>query len=97
MATATKICRVCGKEYKYCKTNRRNGVFRWQDVACSPEHGAIYFAQIEASRKAAVVGEPAQQPVIDSSLLLDLADEDDEDELFEEFFDDSDEDLDIEM
>lgn len=50
MATGTRFCRVCGMEYKYCKTNRREGIFRWQDVACSPEHGAIYFARIEASR-----------------------------------------------
>lgn len=51
MATAIKKCRVCGKEYEYCHTARRvAGVFRWQDVACSPECGASYLAQIEASR-----------------------------------------------
>lgn len=51
MPKAIKICRVCGKEYEACHTNRSsNGVFRWQDVACSPECGAIYLAQIRASR-----------------------------------------------
>lgn len=51
MATATKICRVCGKEYEACHTLKRvAGVFRWQDVACSPECGSVYLAKIEASR-----------------------------------------------
>lgn len=52
MPKAIKICRVCGKEYEACHTNKSsNGTFRWQDVACSPECGAIYLAQIRASRK----------------------------------------------
>ena len=51
MATATRICKVCGTEYEYCHTARRSaGVFRWQDVACSPEHGKIYLARIIKSR-----------------------------------------------
>lgn len=51
MATATKTCKVCGKEYPYCRTERRvAGVFRWQDVACSVEHGSIYLERILASR-----------------------------------------------
>lgn len=51
MATATKICKVCGKEYPYCRTERRvAGLFRWQDVACSIEHGTIYFNEVLASR-----------------------------------------------
>ena len=51
MATAIKVCRVCGKEYEACHTLKRiAGVFRWQDVACSPECGSIYLAKIEASR-----------------------------------------------
>ena len=53
MAKGTKICKVCGKEYEYCKTNRPVDLFRWSDVACSPEHAAIYFKEIEESRKAA--------------------------------------------
>ena len=51
MAKATKICKVCGKEYEYCHTaSRIAGAFRWQDVACSPEHGSIYFAKVMESR-----------------------------------------------
>lgn len=50
MAKATKICKVCGKEYEYCKTWLSTDKFRWQDVACSPECGAKYFEMIEASR-----------------------------------------------
>ena len=55
MATATKICKVCGKEYPYCRTERRvAGVFRWQDVACCVEHGNQYFEKIAASRNEVV-------------------------------------------
>lgn len=50
MPKGTKICKVCGKEYEYCKTWNNNNRFRWQDVACSPECGAIYFEQVEAAR-----------------------------------------------
>lgn len=51
MATAIMKCRVCGKEYEACHTLKRvAGVFRWQEVACSPECGSIYLAKIEASR-----------------------------------------------
>ena len=53
MATAKRICKVCGNEYDYCRSFSPSAdIFRWNDVACSPEHAAIYFAQIEASRKA---------------------------------------------
>ena len=51
MATATLKCRVCGKEYEACRNAKRvDGVFRWQDVACSVEHGAIYLDLIRKSR-----------------------------------------------
>lgn len=51
MATAVKKCRVCGKEYEACRSaNRAAGVFRWQEVACSPECGNIYLQQINESR-----------------------------------------------
>ena len=54
MATAVKRCRVCGKEYEACRSaNRAAGVFRWQEVACSPECGSIYLQQIKP-----VVAEP---------------------------------------
>ena len=50
MATGTRKCKVCGKVYKYCKNYHDTGVFRYKDVACSPECGAIYFERIQASR-----------------------------------------------
>lgn len=50
MAADTRICKVCGVEYPYCRTFRPAGIFRWQDVACCPEHGSIYFAEVAASR-----------------------------------------------
>ena len=50
MAKATRICKVCGKEYPYCKTWLSTDKFRWVDVACSQECGIKYFEMIEASR-----------------------------------------------
>ena len=51
MASAIKKCRVCGKEYEACRSaNRSAGVFRWQEVACSPECGAVYLQKVEESR-----------------------------------------------
>lgn len=44
-------CRVCGKEYKPCRSAKlRDGVFRWREVACSPDCGAIYLQRIRESR-----------------------------------------------
>lgn len=57
MNVATKVCRVCGKEYAACRSAKRDaGVFRWQEVACSPECGARYLQQITDSRN------PGQKP-----------------------------------
>lgn len=51
MATAMRKCKICGNEYEYCHTAKRIvGIFRWQDVACCPEHGSAYLAKVEASR-----------------------------------------------
>ena len=48
---ARLICRVCGQEYEGCRTAKRShDQFRWQDVACCPEHGQIYLERIIASR-----------------------------------------------
>ena len=60
MAKAKRICKVCGKEYEYCKTWASANKFRYQDVSCSPECGAKYFAMIEASRSDK---KPASKPV----------------------------------
>ena len=63
MSTATKICKVCGKEYPYCRTERKvAGVFRWQDVACCVEHGSIYRERVLASR-----GEKAEAQSVEAT------------------------------
>lgn len=46
-----KKCRVCGKGYEPCHSTRfEPGVFRWREVACSPECGAIYLQQVRKAR-----------------------------------------------
>jgi len=61
MAKGTRICKVCGKEYEYCKTWLSTDKFRYQDVACSPQCGAKYFAEIEASRAKESVDKPEKK------------------------------------
>ena len=75
MPTAVKTCRVCGKSYAACRTmSKAAGVFRWQEVACSPECGAEYLRHPappvskagKARRRAAPAVEaakPADEPV----------------------------------
>lgn len=49
--TQKKQCRVCGRDYEPChSTKLQPGVFRWREVACSPECGAIYLQRIQESR-----------------------------------------------
>lgn len=51
MPITTKVCRVCGKEYEACRSAKTvAGVFRWQEVACSPECGAEYLAKVREAR-----------------------------------------------
>lgn len=89
MTTATKICKVCGKEYEYCHTFRRvAGVFRWQDVACSPEHGSAYLAKVEASRMGENVHEEVSEEIDDLRADYEFDEEDSDEEL-----DDEDDDL----
>lgn len=57
MPNGTRICKVCGKEYEYCHTVRPYSVFRYQDVACCPEHGAIYLKEVRVAR-----GEIGEEP-----------------------------------
>lgn len=46
-----KQCRVCGKDYEPChSTKLQPDVFRWREVTCSPECGAIYLRRIQESR-----------------------------------------------
>lgn len=51
MATSTRICKICGTEYEYSYYPRNNDdLYRYQDIACSPEHGAEYFAKVIVAR-----------------------------------------------
>jgi hypothetical protein len=61
MEKGTRICKVCGKEYPYCKTERKDNAFRYQDVACCPEHGAEYLDAIMKSREIETVVEPQEE------------------------------------
>jgi len=64
MPKVIKTCRVCGKEYEACRVDRHaiNVTFRWQDVACSPECGAIYMAQVNEARGITPVVEKEPEP-----------------------------------
>lgn len=51
MPKVMKTCRVCGKLYEACRTvNKTPGVFRWQEVACSPECGEVYLRKVTEAR-----------------------------------------------
>ena len=65
MPKAVKVCRVCGKEYEACRTvSQAAGVFRWQDVACSPECGAEYLRRVNEARTPA----PKETPRVESTV-----------------------------
>lgn len=94
MAKGFKECKVCGKMYECCTTERSTDIYRWQDVACSPEHGAIYFAKIAESRGTVLPESvakylPKSEPVVEPDIepLDDMDDNEGEEE-------DEDEDLD---
>ena len=86
----TKVCKICGKKYEYCHTVRQNpNIFRWQDVACCPEHGSEYLAKIIASRTKAAADETPKKPLENTKAKEPVAgahayeievDDDDEDE-----------------
>lgn len=83
MRNATKICRICGKEYPACKAAFDTTLNRWQDVACCVEHGAEYFARIAESRGSAPVAveEAAADAAIETKEIAPVeesADESDE-------------------
>lgn len=51
MNIVTRICKNCGKTYEACRTAPSDpGVYRWQDVACSPQCGAAYLAAVLKAR-----------------------------------------------
>lgn len=90
MPATFRKCKICGVEYPYCKTALRDDVFRYQDVACCPEHGSMYLAKILESRgiKPKTNVEEAHSSVVDkcdAPAPQDIEDDDDYD-----FFDDDD-------
>lgn len=88
MSNRTRKCKICGCEYPYCKT-MINSKFRYQDVACSPEHAAEYFRRIDLSRI-------AKEPVKDYEINIVDDDDEDESDSFDEDFEDTDEEIEAE-
>ena len=80
-----KKCKVCGKEYQYCNTPA-GSTFRWQDVACCPEHAGIYFTQIKISRNESVSDEEFK--ALNAYLGTEDEPEDTAEELFDVYTDD---------
>ncbi len=63
MAKGFRECRICGERYEYCSTDRNTNIFRWQDVACCPAHGAQYFERVARARaEQAQANRPAPEP-----------------------------------
>lgn len=94
MPRVTKICRVCGKEYKACSTPNTIDAFRWQDVACSRECGEAYFRAVMAAREETL--EPVEAVVEEApAVAVEEVVEPDEEEIEteEEVKDESEEDL----
>lgn len=82
---ATKICKICGKEYPFCKTVRPKGTFIYQEVACCEEHAIEYFAKIAASRN-------GNKPEVEETPIASENIDDENDDLLddEDFYDDED-------
>ena len=93
MAKAIRVCKVCGKRYEYCQTAlKAPGMFRWQDVACCPEHASTYFARIAASRSGLPkAAKPAPAPVKEPEQVW--AEEYDEDEDEDDWLEDDPDDI----
>jgi len=87
MTKGIRICKVCGKEYPYCRTERKSTIFRYQDVACCPEHGSIYLARINESRG---ITRPVAEDNIPEEPVVIFADADYEDDDFDDWDDDTD-------
>lgn len=92
MPSGTRTCKICGCEYEYCKTHRSQNIFRWQDVACSPEHGQEYLERVIASRSktgAATVASETSKPKKIRKKAQKVIEEDNNEELSKEDFDDN--------
>lgn len=72
MAKKTRICRVCGKEYEACRSERTSNATAWKDVACSRECGEEYFRRVAEARS----GKTIEKPIEDKSshVVDDIAD-----------------------
>ena len=84
-----KKCKVCGKDYQSCNTPA-GSTFRWQDVACCPEHAGIYFTQVKLSRNEKVSDEELK--ALNAYLGVDDEQEEMAEELFDVYTDDADDD-----
>lgn len=60
----TMVCRVCGKKYEACKSEKISNTFRWQDVACSPECGAVYLYKVQVARGIIKQELPKEEPKV---------------------------------
>ena len=98
MAKGYRICKVCNCEYEYCHTEVPVGVNRWQDVACCPEHAAIYFERVAKSRGEYVEPTKKNAPVdVDQKDIVEegIAFDDDSEGEFEIGFDDEEDEEDL--
>lgn len=86
-------CKICGIDYPYCKTVVKAGVFRYQDVACCPEHGSAYLAKVEESRRSVENKKPSGI----TAKTFYVNEDEDYDILFEEDFDDEIDEIEIEV
>ena len=70
-----KECRTCGKMYVACRDSVRDpkGSFRWQEVACSPECGTLYFKEILKARGEEVISKTSSD---DGHATVTTADDD---------------------
>lgn len=91
MAKVIKQCRICGKDYEYCHSCRKGDItFRWQEVACSPECGRMYFYQILKDRGQSPSFQYQRTPPLLHIENIFIDEEDDIIEEFEDTFDDED-------
>ena len=97
MGKVKKNCVICGKEYKTCFPYGATDPFRWQDVACCPEHGSMYFESVFGSYYTDALKKDDEIPTDNN----DEADEKQNDELLDDAYElddeiDDEEDLDEE-
>lgn len=93
MPKVKRKCKNCGKEFEVCRSFYSDGrEFRWQNITCSPECGAAYLSAILESR-----GLSQRCNEACNNVTADNADEEFEDVMFEEDFEDGDDEPEIEI